>query len=132
MDICQKVHRQTREIVGSLVDRLVHVKLRPQAEPVLAAIPPVKPVPGPTGGWTRAFLNQGVTTGAEIELRQFGIVGGIEFAPVSVDRDIDPRPNRLQLSRRQSENGSGAAPMFKTHLTHSNNPHCLFVVDDVL
>ena len=85
----------------------------------------------PAGGWVRAFLHQGVATGIEIEPREFGIVGRIEFAPVSVDRDIDPRPDRLQLSRRQSESGCSAAPMFKTHLTHSDNAHGFFVVDDV-
>jgi hypothetical protein len=132
MDSRLEMHRQTREVVASLVDRLVHMELRPQAEPVLAAVPPVKPVSGPSGAWDRALPHQGVATGVEIELREFRIVGRTEFAPVPVDRDIYPRPDRLQLPRRQSENGRGASPMFQTHLTHSNNAHRFFVVDDVL
>ena len=131
MDARLEIHRHAREVVGPLVDGLGHVTLRPQAEPVLAAVTPEEPVSGPAGVRVRAFLHQGVAAGVEVQLRELRIVGRCEFAPVRVERDIDPRPDRPQLSRCQSKNGRRAAPMLQAHLTHADNAHRFLVVDDV-
>jgi hypothetical protein len=132
MDARQKIHGYAREVVGSLVDGSVDVELRPQAEPVLAAVPPEEPVPVPTCVRIHAFLHQGVATGVEVELREFGIVRVAEFAPVPVDGQVDARSDRLQLPWRETENGRSAAPMLQTHLTHADESHRFLVIDDVL
>ncbi len=132
MDARQKLHGYAREVVGSLVDGSGDVELRPQAEPVLAAVPAKEPVPVPACVRIHAFLHQGIAAGLEVELSEFGIVRVAEFAPVPVDRQVDARSDRLQLPWRESENGRSAAPMFQTHLTHADESHRFLVIDDVL
>ena len=132
MDARQKLHGYAREVVGSLVDGSGDVELRPQAEPVLAAVPAKEPVPVPACVRIHAFLHQGIAAGLEVELSEFGIVRPAEFAPVPVDWQVDARSDRLQLPWRETENGSGRAPMLQTHLAHADESHCLLVIDDVL